>query len=255
MRLGAENLGRSQLVDLGHALDFSQHNVVALLIRVALVLVNLNSSFFALLDEGHDELSGVLTVVIRDGMLLTVVEESDTESTGSGVEDIAGVVLSAELVETVRIAELAVEQDLGLADDVRRGISGSGLELIERQRGNLNVGVELAELLDTSVGSADLADVLLLKVEVGTEVLNFHHIGVTDLHGSGTGEDQVLGDLTTETSAADNDNVHFDELAHGLETEGSDLSRVEVGIDLHFLSGFHCMFVYERFACFRRTFL
>lgn len=182
VRLGADNLGRRQIVDLGHALNLGEHNIVTLLIGMALVLVHLNGRPLALLNEGDDELSGVLTVVVRDDVLLTVVKEGDTESTGRHVENVAAVVLSAELVEGVRIAELAIEKNLSLADDVRGGISSRGLELIERKGGDLNVRVELSELLNASLGSTDLADMRLLKIEVGTEILNSHEIRIADLH-------------------------------------------------------------------------
>ena len=76
-------------------------------------------------------------------------------------------------------------------------------------------------------------------VEVATLISDCHSSGIVDLDGFGAGKDKVLGDFDTETTAADNKDIHLHELAHGLETEGSDLARVQVRINLDFFN--HCV--------------
>ena len=81
MRFGRENLGWGLIINLSHTFNFCKDNIVSFFICVALVFVNLNCCCSTLLNECNNELGGVLTVMVGDDMLLSIIEEADTEST------------------------------------------------------------------------------------------------------------------------------------------------------------------------------
>ena len=103
---------------------------------------------------------------------------------------------------------------------------------------SLDIGVEGAQLANSCLSSSSVANVSLTDVEVCSHVVDCDLSWIIDCYRLGTSKAQVLRDFDTETTHTNNEDLHLDELAHCLETKGSDLSRVEIGIDFHFF--LHC---------------
>ena len=55
--------------------------MISLLENVALVLMHVYSSLFSLLDLHNDEVFGLLSVVVVDDMLVSVIDESGSPGT------------------------------------------------------------------------------------------------------------------------------------------------------------------------------
>ena len=68
--------------------------MISLLENVALVLMHVNSSLFSLLDLHDDEVFGLLSVVVIDYMLVSVIDESGSPGTEALREDVSAVDLS-----------------------------------------------------------------------------------------------------------------------------------------------------------------
>lgn len=71
--LNADYLDGFSVVDFGHALNFHEFDVVAFLIRVALVLVDSNGCFFLVSNRCNDERLSLFAVSVGNKMLLSVI--------------------------------------------------------------------------------------------------------------------------------------------------------------------------------------
>ena len=72
-----------QIIELSHTFNFGELDKVTILVSVTLVFVNVHSRVLTLLNSTHNELLGLLTILVRDAELRTVIKESvrrDTES-------------------------------------------------------------------------------------------------------------------------------------------------------------------------------
>ena len=77
-------------------------------------------------------------------------------------------------------------------------------------------------------------------VKVGSEVVDLCDFWVKKYDTFWACEDEILSALNSESSETDDGSLHFDELSHGFDSEGTNLSGVKVGIDLvSGISSFH----------------
>lgn len=93
---------------------------------------------------------------------------------------------------------------------------------------------------------------LLCQVKIRTEVFNLDKRRVKQGDRGWTGENEILCNFDSETTHAHDAHVELDEFAHGLHSEGSNLARVEVGVDFRFFVVFHMVRIvgnyYKRFV-------
>lgn len=80
-RSGLEHLGWLQVVDLGHALNFSDLHVVALVELMSLIFVDCDNSLLALFDVRNHKLVSILTISICNDVSFAKVRESKAVST------------------------------------------------------------------------------------------------------------------------------------------------------------------------------
>mmetsp|Transcript_21396 Transcript_21396/g.33092 ORF Transcript_21396/g.33092 Transcript_21396/m.33092 type:complete len:705 (+) Transcript_21396:1078-3192(+) len=233
------------VVDLGHSLHLSERDEVSFLEDVPFILMDSDLGLLSLVDVGNDEALGLLSVVISHHVLGSVIHESESPRSEGLRSQVAHLVGSALGIESAMVVNLAVDDHLGVAHNVGVSAGDSGVEVgFAANDGHLDVRVELLELLEASLGSGDLSDVLLLGVEVGSQVINLSDFIIEELNGAGAGKNEVLGDFDSESTEADNDDVHLDKFSHSLHSEGADLARVEVSI--HFLVVFHFQLIWLR---------
>ena len=226
---GIEDLDGSSLIELCHALNLYELDVITVLISMALILVHVYHGVLTLLNAANNELAVGFTIFVGDGEVGTVVKEGVGRDTHSLCEDEA---LASGASELVDLGEASCAPEvLRDADhmEVRDHLVGELGEAF-----NLDVRVKLLELAHDSLSPGGVADVLLGDVEVAAEVGDRHLSGIVDLNRFGASQDKILGDFDTEAAAADDKHIHLDEFAHGLETKGADLARVKVRINLDF---------------------
>ena len=229
-----KDLDGTSIVEFGHTLDLREFNVVTILVSVALVLVHINSRLSTLVNAADDELAIRLTILISDGEIGAVVKEGVGRDTHGLGENEALSRCTSKVVDFSKASR--APEVLSDADDV---------EVLDHLVGklgkdaDLDVRVKLLELANACLSSGLVADVASGDVEVAALVSNRDLSRIVDLNRFGASEDQVLGDFDTEAAAANDEDVHLDELTHGLETKGANLSGVEVRINLDFFN--HCI--------------
>ena len=172
---GVKDLDRASFVQLRHALDLDELDVIAVLVSVSSVLMNVDSWVLALLDVRNDELLGGFAVFVFDSEVGAVVQEGVRAETERLAEDKANPVLSANLVDCPE--SFSGPHHLSDANDVVvcDHIVGELWEDI-----GSHVRVELTELGDRGLSSGRVRDVLLLDVKVGAHVIDSDCGGVVD---------------------------------------------------------------------------
>ena len=182
-----------------------------------------------LLNAADNKLLGLLAVLVRDYELWTVVEEGVSSDSERLSENEAHPVSTADFIDGLYPRSgpehLSDDNHVVVGDDLIGELS---------EHSGLDVRVEGTKLTERSFSPGGVANVGLTDVEVGSHVAHRDLSGVIDGHRLGTSKAQVLRCFDTETSHTDDEDLHLDELAHSFDTEGSDLSRVEIGIDFNF---------------------
>jgi len=204
---------------------------------VALVFVYVNRWVFSLFDAADDELVTRLTILVIDRESAAVVQEGVSSGAHCLSQNEANFILATNLInlcEAASAPEVLCDADEMEIFDVVVGELGNSADL--------NVGIELAKLLLAGLSPCSIANVLLCDVEVAAQVTNLHLSRIVKRDRFGASKDKILCDFDTETAHTDNENLHLDKLAHGLETKRADLTRVEISINLNFFN--HCVFVY-----------
>ena len=156
-----------QVVQLSHAFNLDELDEVTVLVSVTLVLVHMDSWFVALLDATDDELLGLLTILISDLKLRTVVKESVGHDSESLTENEAFFLGAAKLIDLDEA--LGAPEFLSDDNDV---VVGNHLVCEIGDQVGLDIWVELAKLRHGSFCSSHVASITLLDVEVGAAVRN-----------------------------------------------------------------------------------
>jgi hypothetical protein len=143
-------------------------------------------------------LLGFFTSSIKNRELLTKVHKSETiETKDTRVDETDGLItISAGLVEFDQLLSII---KVGEDNDIEVGKEVSGNFAIVNL--NINIRVQYFELSDGSLSSGNLANVLFLAVEVGTEISDFNWGVVLEDDSLGTGKDEVLGSFNTELNS------------------------------------------------------
>lgn len=71
------------VVHFSHALNFDEFDKVSILIRVSLVFVHIDDSVLLLSDVGDNERLGLLSVVVSDDKIRSIVQEDIASSSQS----------------------------------------------------------------------------------------------------------------------------------------------------------------------------
>mmetsp|Transcript_20980 Transcript_20980/g.25785 ORF Transcript_20980/g.25785 Transcript_20980/m.25785 type:complete len:458 (-) Transcript_20980:315-1688(-) len=172
-----KDFNRAGLIDFAHTLDLDKFDEVAILIRVALVLMDVHGRVLTLLDAAHDELASRLAVSVGDEELGAVVQEGVGGETHSLGEDEADLVVACDRVQLSEA--LSAPEVLSDANHVVIG----GVLVSELADGaDPNVRVQRLELGDGGLGSRRVANVLLADIKVGTLVANGDLRGVVERH-------------------------------------------------------------------------
>lgn len=118
-----DNLSRRKVIDLFHSVNFSQHYIVSLLIRVSFIFMDGDHSFLSFFNHRNNKLLSLFTILIVNGMTLSVINECVSPSSKGGSTDVAGVLLSAGLIDYARIQEGVVVHEFSLAHDSKFALS------------------------------------------------------------------------------------------------------------------------------------
>lgn len=222
------DLKRLLVVQLGHTFDFPKLDIVSTLEGVAFVLVDSDETLLVLSNAGDNELLAWLSIHVVDLVVVTIVKEDVASGSESLCKDEANALSAAGLVESEVL--FLGEEVLCQADNVVVEVV-CVLKLVDDR--HLDVWVEFSELITRCFSARSLVNIAFPQVEVRTEVTDASHCWVVDIHRLWASKDQVLGSLDTESSHTDDEHLHLDKLAHSLDSESSDLSGVEIVIDLH----------------------
>ena len=219
-----------QIIELSHAFNLCKLDKITVLVRVSLVLVDVHRWILTLLNAADNELFRCFSILVCHEEFSAVVQEGITGQTHVLGENEANFVLSAEIVDLHK--SITVPEELSDANNIKL-VNHVIAELVCDL--DIHMRVKLLKLAYRCLSSCLVANIALTDVEVGTHVRDAHLSWVIDRDRVGSGEDQILCDFNSEATHTNNENFHLDELAHRFEAESTNLSRVEIGVDLGFL--------------------
>jgi hypothetical protein len=186
-------------VQLCHALDFIEFNIVAILELVSLVLMNSHDERIGLSSINDNEWLGVLTICISNAKIVSIVEEGKASGTIGLGENEANAFSSAELVDFDEFF-YALEY-FCVADNMECSV------VFKRERSSnldLNVWVKLLELLVACLSAGHFTYMILSAVEVARKISPCYGVRIVESHWLWPSEDQVLCSLDTGTTEANN---------------------------------------------------
>ena len=208
---------------------------------MAFVFMHVDLSLFTLLNLHDNEVFGLLTIVIIDDVLVSIIDKGGTPRTESLREDVSTVHLSALGVKLLGLPKLLVDDQFGLAQHIKLSSRHNFLKFTNiLDNSHRHIRIELSELLQACLSSGHFADMLVFTVKVCSKIINSHDLSVEKSDALGSSKNQVLGNLYSHTPKSDDSHSHLNELAHRLHSEGSNLPRVQVGVNFRF--AFHDYF-------------
>jgi len=169
MLTSRNNFKRCRLVNLSHALHFSQYDMITFLIRVPFILVYKNFSFWSFFDHCNNKLFGLFTIMIGNGMLFAKINKCKAPWSKCLSRNIADIFGSAISIEGFWIQELLIDNKFSLTNNMNLSTCNSSLERISIfDNWNTDVWVQLLKFGQASLSSTDFANMLLLTIEVGS---------------------------------------------------------------------------------------
>lgn len=193
-----------KVIQFYHAFHFHELHIVAILVRVSFVFVDMHDWVFTLFNAANDELLRGLTVLVCDFKFWAIVEECITSQSQVLRENEADSVLSAQFIDFYH--SICVPEELGDYDDI---IVGYHLVGEFSQHARLNMWVQFTKLRNGSLSSGFVANVAFTNVKVCTAVRNARCCWVVNLYDLWSRQDQILRDFDSETSHANNEDLHL----------------------------------------------
>ena len=115
---GAGNLDWLLFVELSHALNFTEHNVVTFLEDMSLIFMNGDSSLLSLFNHGDDETLGLLSIVISDDVFVSKVDEAISPWSECLRGDVSNVLCSALSIEFLLVKDGSINEHFSLTHNV-----------------------------------------------------------------------------------------------------------------------------------------
>ena len=171
------DLSRRKGIQLSHALNFIEFNIVAILELVPLVLMHSHDKRVGLSSINDNERLGVLTICISNAKIVSIVEEGKASGTIGLGENEADTLRSAEFIDLDEFFD--VLEYFCVANNMECSV------VLERERSSnfdLNVRVKLLELLVACLCAGHLTYMILSAVEVARKISPCYGVRIIKSH-------------------------------------------------------------------------
>ena len=207
---------------------------------MSLIFMYSHHGFFSLFNHRNNEIFSLLTIMISDDVLWAVIEESVSPRSECLTRNITCVRISACLVHHLWFPKLSLDQEFGLAYNVKFSTFNGLLEFLRRPKhSHTNIRIQLPQLFQASISSGHFANMFLFAIKVCSQVVYLGDFWIVQCHRLRSGQNQVLCDFNSEPSEAHDCYLHLDEFSHCFNAEGTDLPGVKVHINFCVWFCFH----------------
>jgi len=176
-----------------------------------------HSGLFILSNVGYDELLGLFTISVKDGVVSEVYKGVD-HCSKSFCEDETNLSFSAfdiELLKFFETNEIFSNTNQGVFADIFVSKCWSDTDI--------NIRIEFFKLANCTFSSCLSSNISLSKVKVRGKIVDGNSGWIVKSHRFWTSQNKILGCLNSETALSNDQNFQLHQFAHCFHTKGSNL--------------------------------